>query len=510
MSGVSQNKGGKPEGVTAGPILLRREMVAFLPAVALAGLWFGLEAMTLLGATAVIVAWMTRPLMVLHDGEDERARGRIEAEAALNALIKDTQTTGRSTTCLVLGLDDAASVARPLTRTEHDRLSQALSERIHATLRESDRVVQLDELRFAIVLTPTLRPDLESMIQLSARLQQACEAPYSIEAQSLNVTCHIGFCLLKRAPEQTGAAVLCAAEAAAAEAERNGPSAIRAYSTEISTSAVSQSDLSAEFAQALEAGQIVAFFEPQIYADTGEISGMQAVPRWMHRERGILTEAEIAPALAASGQHQRLAEILLYQSFNALRELERLSPELGPISMPLTLPIAADPKVADRMKWEFDRFDIAPHRLRLVLPQDVTAQITDEVIGRNIAQAARMGCPIELAGFGAGPTSVTAIRRTGADRIRIHRSFVTNLDKDPEQQRLVAAIISFAEGMGLETLAEGVNTVGEHAALAQLGCGHVQGKAISTALPLDECMSWLERHRAKLASTRGPTLRRGG
>lgn len=510
MGAGSTGASGKAKASAAGPILLRREMVAFLPAVALAGLWFGLDAMALLGATAVIVAWMTRPLAVPLDDDDAPQTGRIEAETVLGSQIRAAQGTGRSTACLVLGLDEESALARQLTRAEFEEVQARLAERIRASLRETDCIVPLEGMRFAVALTPTHRPDLESMIQLSSRLQANCETPFSISARSVNVTCHVGFCLLSRAPEQTGASLLGAAEAAAAEAARNGPSAIRAYSTEIRKSAHSQSDLGAEFAAALEAGQVVAFFQPQICTDTGEVSGLQAVTHWLHRERGILTEAEIAPALAASGQHQRLAEVMMYQSFNALREMERLFAEPGPISVPLPLPIATDPKLVDRMHWEFDRFDIAPHRLRLVVPQEVTAQIGDEVIGRNIGQAASMGCEIELAGFGTGPTSVAAIRRSGAKRIRIHRSFVTNIDRDPEQQRLVAAIVSFAEGLGLETLADGVSTIGEHAMLAQLGCRHVQGKAISQPMPLDESLDWLEHHRSKLSSARNPDLRRGG
>lgn len=497
--------------VRSGPILMRREMVAFLPAVALAGLWFGLEAMTLLGITAVIVAWMTRPTQVPADPDDEviAPPERVEIEAALDGLIRESNSSGRNTACIVLGVDEAHLISGSMTRLEFEEFQRLLSERLHATLRGSDRVMVLGDLRFAILLTPTQRPDLESMIQLSARLQAACEEPFSISARSVNITCHIGFCLLKRAPEETGAALLTAAEVAAAEAARNGPGAIRTYSSEIRTAAKATSSLADDFSAALESGQIVAFFQPQICTDTGEISGMQAVPRWLHRERGVLAEAEIIPAVATTGQHQRLAEVMLYQSFNALREWERVIADTGPISVPLTLPIAADPKLAERMKWEFDRFDIAPGRVRLVLPQEVTAQIREEVIGRNIGQAAQMGCHIELAGFGAGPTSVAAIRRTGADRIRIHRSFVTNLDRDPEQQRLVAAIVSFAEGLGLATLAEGVTTVGEHSMLAQLGCGHVQGRAISAAVPLDESIGWLERHQARLDATRNDLRRKG-
>lgn len=499
-------------GKTAGPILMRREMVAFLPAVALAGLWFGLEAMTLLGLTALIVAWMTRPLAIPEEDEAEEVAAppqRAEAEAAMDALLKEATSTGRGTACLVVGIDEPGLVARQLSRAEYDGFLAQFGERIRGVLRNSDRIARLEDARFAVLLTPTQRPDLESMIQLSGRLQSACEAPFSVSARSVNVTSHVGFCLMSRAPEPTGASILAAAETAADEASRNGPSAIRAFSTEIRAHARVASGLSAEFGAALEGGQIVAYFQPQISTDTGAISGVQGLPRWLHRERGILTECDIVPAVNATGQHLRLAEVMLFQCFNALREWERLPVAPGPVSLPLSLALATDPKMLDRIKWEFDRFDIAPSRIRLVLQQEVTARLGEEVITRNLSQCAKLGCLIELAGFGNGPISVASIRRTGASRIRIHRSFVTNVDRDPEQQRLVAAIVSFAESLGLQSIAEGVSTIGEHAMLAQLGCNHVQGKAISPALPLDESIAWIQRHEAKLSATPRLDTRRG-
>ena len=507
-------KGTRLAKAHAGPILMRREMVAFLPAVALAGLWFGLQAMVLLGATALIVAWMTRPLAVPDEEEEILRDGvtglplRAEAEEILGGLMREAATTTRATACLVLGFDEPDILTRQTTRFEYDEVLQRTADRLRGALRECDRVARLDGPRFAILLKPTPRPDLESMIQLSARLQNACEEPISIAARSITASCHVGFCLMKRAPEPTGKALLAAAEVAAEEARRNGPSAIRAFSSEVQHATQARNALSGEVAEALENGQITAYFQPQLSTDTGEISGMQVVPRWLHRERGVLTEVDILPAADSPQFRHRLAEVMLYKAFGALREWDRSSEPMGPVSLPLSPELMTNPKMAERLKWEFDRFEIAPGRIRLVLQQALSSQLDEEVIGHNLAALNRLGCQIELAGFGAGPASVLSIRRAGARRIRVHRSFVTHVDRDPEQQRLVAAIISFADGLGLETIAEGVATIGEHAMLAQLGCSHVQGRAIAMPMPLEETLPWIARHRAKLAET--PQITRRG
>lgn len=512
--GDAAKRGKKNKAKLKGPILLRREMVAFLPAVSLAGLWFGLEGMTLVGATALMVAWMSRPLAIPEEPEDEGAAmralpQRADAEEMMEASARDASDSGRGTACLVIGIDDPTALARQMSREEFEEFLQAFGARLRGALRNCDRIALLDGARYAAILAPTQRPDLESMIQLSARLQTACDAPYSITARSVNVTSHVGFCLMSRAPERTGKAILQAAETAAEDASRNGPGAIRAYTPEVRPTARAPSALASDIAPALEEGRIVAYFQPQISTDTGAVSGMLAVPRWLDRDRGILTETEILPAVAAKGLQIRLAEVMLFQCFGALREWDKLTATAGLVSLPIGIEQATDPKMFDRLKWDFDRFEVPPRQVCLVLHREVTARLDDEVILRNVSHCAKLGCRIELAGFGTGPVSVSAIRRTGADRIRIHRSFVTNVERDPEQQRLVSAIVSFAAGLGLETLAEGVATIGEHAMLAQLGCNHVQGKAISAPLPLEECAAWMARHAARLSSIPRPDLRRG-
>jgi EAL domain-containing protein (putative c-di-GMP-specific phosphodiesterase class I) len=112
-----------------------------------------------------------------------------------------------------------------------------------------------------------------------------------------------------------------------------------------------------------------------------------------------------------------------------------------------------------------------------------------------------MGCGIDLDDFGTGHTAIANLRRFAVRRLKIDRSFVTRVDESREQQQMIAAILSLAERLGLDTLAEGVETAGEQAMLAQLGCGHLQGYAIARPMPLEETEAWLRRHAARVAVT---------
>jgi diguanylate cyclase len=128
---------------------------------------------------------------------------------------------------------------------------------------------------------------------------------------------------------------------------------------------------------------------------------------------------------------------------------------------------------------------------------------------RNIAALAEMGCGIDLDDFGTGNASIGSIRRFAVRRIKIDRSFVTHVDQDRDQQKMIGALVSLADRLGLETLAEGVENAAEHAILAQLGCGHVQGFGIARPMPQDEMQAWARDYLAKAPAL--PQLaKRGG
>ncbi|MFT3688222.1 EAL domain-containing protein [Paenirhodobacter sp.] len=498
-------------GGRAGRVFLRRELIPFLPAIALAGLWFGHESMLLLGMTAMAVAWLTRPAPT-EASDTDPVTGlpqRAEAERILDGLLEATARNGLNTACLVVGLDDAEPLRQRLGHGDFETLLQRMVDRLRTTLRDADRIARLENARFAILLTPTPKPDLENMIQLAVRLQTACELALPVGARTLDPTVHVGICLSERAPVRRGAAMIMAAETAATEAQAQGPGAIRVFSDSTSPEVRMREELAGEIAAALEHGQIIAYFQPQISTDTGEVSGMLAVPRWLHRSRGALGPDDILSAAAAQNLLGRLHDVMLHHALDALRGWRRLGIDAGPVSLAITPEMLTDSRMADKLSWELDRFDVEADRICLVLDQNVLVQFDDSPVSRNLAACAAMGCAIELAGFGAGPLSVQAIRRTQIRRVRLPRSLVTRVDRDADQQRIVAAVISMAEGLEIETLAEGVSTLGENALLAQLGCRHVQGSAIAAPMPFDETPPWIAAHRVKLGATPRIPTRRG-
>lgn len=488
-------------------LMRRPEMILFLPAITLAAFWFGGErvlVMVALGAPLVFaLAGAFRQVEPDLPALPDVLAGlglRAHLVTALDKVMQDEAFTGKTTACLVLQFDDMDLVLDRHGRAAQTEVLTRSAERICAALRAGDLVARLEGGGFAIALSPVRRLDLESVVQLAARLQSAINVPISLNAQRLYVSASVGFCLAQRAPQAQGRALLDAAQIAADEALRHGPGAMRAYAPDMARHRADRDALREELELALDEGHIRAHFQPQISTDTGGITGFEALARWYHPDRGLIAPAEFLPMIEDAGLSERLGEVMLFNALTALARWDRAGLDVPTVAVNFSAAELRNPRLAEKLKWELDRFGLEPKRLCIEILEHVVAETDNDVIVSNIAKLSHLGCGIDLDDFGTGHASITSIRRFAVRRIKIDRSFVTKVDEDREQQKMVSAILSMAERLGLASLAEGVETPGEHAMLSQLGCADVQGFGIARPMPVDETMDWIERHRARPAA----------
>lgn len=496
--------------------LLRPEFLVLYPALALALLWFGPRGAIVAATAGVPMAVLAQNRRAAPDpiAADEAESAvpvppRHLVTAALDRAYETQEDTGRTSACLVIGLDEPQKLIETYGQEACDKTLAKVGERLSGVLRERDVLCRIDGARFAVALAPARRMDLEAVIQIASRLKAAVGEPFSVDAMSVYVSASVGFCLTGRAPDRTGASVYEAAGLAYEDARRNGPGGIRAFSADIARAATERVELRDQVEAALESGEIVAYFQPQLSTDTGDAVGFEALARWQHPERGVLTPGDFLPTILSAGLGERLGEVILGQALAALCGWDRVGLRVPAVSVNFSGAELRNPNLAAKLKWELDRFDLTPDRLTIEILESVVAETDNDVIVHNITALAKLGCGIDLDDFGTGHASLASIRRFAVGRIKIDRSYVTRVDTDQSQQRMVAAILSMAERLGLQTLAEGVETIGEHAHLAQLGCTHVQGFAIARPMPLAMTEDWLRKHRAKLGATPGLARRTG-
>ena len=473
-----------------------RQIAALLPVAGLLAYWAGGE-LALTALAAVL------PLGVLAMGRQTRAAEpeamSDQVIAQLDVILAEISAKGGATGCFVIQFDDPAQLCDRLGRTRQSELLAATVARLRGAMRPGDMLYTLEDGGLAVALAQTPRLDLEIMVRIAARLHLVVQQPMTLASGPVQVTCSIGFCLSQQLARPSGRALLDAAQVAGDEAAQYRPGAIRGYSPELARARADRDALRAGFAGAVERGEIRAFFQPQLSTDSGEVTGVEALVRWLHPDRGLLAPAAFLPAIEGSDLMELLGQTMLTQSLVALAEFDRKGLRLPTVAVNFSAQELRDPQLPDRLRWTLDRFQLAPSRLTVEVLESVVAGDGDEVIASNISRIAAMGCGVDLDDFGTGNASITAIRRFALNRLKIDRSFVREVDQNRDQQKLVTAILSLAERLGLETLAEGVETPAEHALLAQLGCGHVQGYVIAKPMPIEDLASWLISHREKQA-----------
>ena len=486
------------------------QALAFLSAVMLAAYWWGGEAMFI--GIGILVPML---LLALHSAGDSGASAMRDAttgvlqRAHFDTMVARIWQTAHeqqvSSAMLMLELDDFESLINQHGQTAADTVAARVTQRIVTALRDDDVVTRTGDARFAICCAPSSRFDLETCIQLASRIQVAIEEPIAVDGTTVYMSCAVGFCLNARAPGPDSTAWM----TALVEARRRGPSTIRAFSHEMQMATTARTALREEAALALESGHIQPWYQPQISTNTGKVSGFEALARWVHPERGVIPPAEFLPALEAGGLLERLSEVMMYHTFTALKAWDAAGEHVPQVGVNFSGSELRNPRLVEKITWELDRFDLAPDRLAVEVLETVVTAAPDDVVCRNLGGLGKLGCRIDLDDFGTGNASIAAIRRFSVSRIKIDRSFVMKSDRDPEQQRMISAILTMAERLQVETLAEGVETVGEHALLAQLGCDHVQGFGICRPIPFEQTLAWIRTHNAKLADTPAISGRRG-
>jgi len=434
-----------------------------------------------------------------NPGLDDEAFGgvtrREDLVRAIDRALSGSARRGKATAVLVLEIDRFKLLEERLDHAAIGRILAVTCDRIRGELRENDLAARLDGPSFGVALSPVRRLDLEAAIQLSARLQQALAVPIEMAAGNVYVTASVGFSIAARLDHPTGERLLQTATTALIEAQRSGPSAIRSFSDAMRHRVASRNSLADEVAEAMDKDEICAHFQPQLATATGLLSGFEALARWAHPSRGLIPPVEFLPAMEQAGLMERLGEIMIRQGLSALRHWDDIGLSVPRVAVNFSTTELRNPRLVERIGWELDRFDLSPDRLAIEVLETVVADRSEDIVIRNLSGLSQLGCCLDLDDFGTGHASITNIRRFSIERIKIDRSFITHVDEDPEQQKMVAAILTMAERLGLDTLAEGVETAGEQVMLRKLGCGHVQGFGIARPMPMSETDAWITHYR---------------
>ncbi|WP_299813472.1 GGDEF domain-containing phosphodiesterase [uncultured Jannaschia sp.] len=472
------------------------EWVLLYPAL-VTGVWLlGLEALTM--ALVVLL-----PLLVVLDRSLWRRPkaqpdppvvmqplDRLALQRVVDEILADCTRRDRTTAVLHAQIGDL-HVADGEWGTEiSEKVMDRMIQRISTAMRGADTVMRTGHDGALVVLAPTRRADLDVVMGIVDRIQAAVAQPISIEGRSIRVHACIGICSEGMAPARSGAAMLAAAGFALRMASRQGDDAVRAFNPDLQARVETDYRLALQIEDALESGQIRPWFQPQIDARTGCIAGFEALVRWHHPELGVLSPAQFLPTIHSAGKSTELGEQVLKASLDAIAAWDAAGIDVPCVGVNVSLEQLADPRMAERIAWQLDRYDIAPARIAIEILETVTLRDADETIMRNVMTLRKAGFRLDLDDFGTGAASIAHIAKFGVHRIKIDRSFVSGIDGDATKREIVRAILGLADSLSIGTLAEGVETPQEKATLVEMGCPHLQGYGIARPMPFEKATAW--------------------
>ncbi len=360
--------------------------------------------------------------------------------------------------------------------------------------RKGDFVARIGSNEFAVICS--FAEDISELQALSERLCELIAEPFEINGVACDLKCAAAI-TLSDVGEVDPLRLQRDVDIALAAAKQQGNGCSVVFSPDMRRAFEEKEALREDLKRGLAASEIEPFFQPQINARTGELDGFEALARWRHPSRGILSPFHFLDAAAEFGLGERVDEIIMDKAFAALAGWRRRGLTVSRMGVNITAVELRDPFMAERIKWAVERHELEPCDICIEILEGVLVEEEDDEIAKNIASLSRIGFHIDLDDFGTGHASIATLQRFSVDRIKIDRSFVTDIDSVAEQQKVTGAMIGLAHSLDVTALGEGVETSAEYVQLAQMGCEYLQGFWIGKPMPEETATEWIRAYVAK-------------
>jgi diguanylate cyclase (GGDEF)-like protein len=376
----------------------------------------------------------------------------------------------RSLVLLSLDLDNFKAVNDTLGHPTGDALLCAVAARLKAGVGEA-LVARLGGDEFTIVASPEAGD--AGAARMAQRVLEALAQPVRVDGQELNVAASIGIAI---APEDGADSdtLLKNADLALYQAKEAGRATYRFFEARMNAEAQARRTLETDLRRALGAGELELYFQPIVALATGRIASFEALLRWNHPSRGLVSPLEFIPVAEETGLIVPIGEWVIQQACRAARTW----PEEVRIAVNVSSVQFRRSGLGASVVQALAASGLDPKRLEIEITESIFLETSDSTL--SILHSLReMGVRIALDDFGTGYSSLSYLQSFPFDKIKIDRSFVERLEASPGAAAIVQAITALAAALGMETTAEGIETDGQLEAVRRLGCGLGQGYLFS-------------------------------
>lgn len=405
-----------------------------------------------------------------------------------DALAKAGRGTGAAVLCL--DLDHFKAVNDTLGHAMGDQLLQAVSDRLLACIREGDTVARLGGDEFAVLQSGTARPEDAKL--LAERITAAISAPYLLDGHQVVIGTSIGLALMPADGTPAGA-ILRSADTALYGAKADGRGSFCFFQPEMDARLQKRRALELDLRKGFAANEFELFYQPLVNVQDGIVSGFEALLRWNHPTRGMVSPGEFIPVIEEIGLITPLGEWIIAQACSDAVTWPshiKVAVNLSPIQF-------KSKNLVPTVIQSLAASGLAASRLELEITESVLLQDNDTTL-TTLHELRAIGVHIAMDDFGTGYSSLSYLRSFPFDKIKIDQSFIRDLTSRTDSIHIIRAVMGLCAGLNMTTTAEGVETEEQLRQLRAEGCTEIQGFLFSPPTPATKVHQTIQNIRNKV------------
>jgi diguanylate cyclase (GGDEF)-like protein/PAS domain S-box-containing protein len=404
---------------------------------------------------------------------------------------------------LSMTIDTIKRVHETLGYKAAEQLVKACGHRLNDVLRENIDMVAMvenskgmstvsliNQTEFGILLTDIKQVDHVTWVM--KRMLDSFEKPFQIKGNEIYTSAYFGVSIFPRDGQTVDELYRSATNACSYAQKLNGKDRYFFSSQNLNEMAVNQLEIENSLHEAIQNDELQLHYQPKIESATRWIVGFEALLRWQSVRLGAVPPDQFIPVAEHSGQINELGDWVLYNACQQLRTWKDMGLEVEPIAVNMSGIQLRQQNLAHRIQNILDEFNIDPNLLEIELTESSLVDSHDETLA-ILEQINAMGLRVTMDDFGSGYSSLSYLRKIPLSCLKIDRSFVNDINKDENADKLIASIVSIAHGLGLEVVAEGVEEKYQADHLIALGCEYLQGFYFGRPMPQSEVVNILQK-----------------
>ncbi len=410
----------------------------------------------------------------------------------LEQAVVHARRNGQYLALLFIDLDRFKHINDTLGHASGDLLLAEVAQRIQARLRRSDTVARLGGDEFTVLLTDFADESalIHTVTKLSKQLIADLERPFVIQGTNMFISASIGVTCFPTDGEDARQLVR-NADLAMYQAKERGRNRIEFYRPEFKEAVEHRSRLEQELRQALEKDQLQLYYQPIVDVERGHMVGLEALVRWRHPRRGLVLPADFVGIAEENGLMPALGEWVIETLCGQIGQWNAQGLTLGWVSFNLSVKQLQRGDLVERLDDACARHGVEPGQLMLELTEGSFLREVENSLPQ-LRRLRSRGYALAMDDFGTGYSSFGQLWELPVDTLKIDRGFVSKLDRKQEMANIVTAMLGMGQGLGLEVIAEGVETARQLHFLRNQGCRYMQGHLFATPMDADSCGQYLD------------------